>query len=193
MKTNFQNVSLLSLILIVSSGCLSSNPFKYKSRENLVLGKTLQSDIFQIVGKPNETQVQKIGSKTYTKLSYLHIKQAGGGFNPPMRVLSLEVVDGVLNGFNGMSSYKDEEIDVSRLNYDKIIEHRTKIDEIVGEFGFPTGQVIAPSTYGFVENVPAGNLVYTWQKMRAGAVKEAIILTVDPSTRIINSKRLIIN
>ena len=191
-KNNKINSSIILLSLLFLNGCLSSNSFKYNSRESLVIGKTTQAELFQIVGKPNETQTQKIGSKTFSNLSYTHIKQAGGGFTPPMRTLNLEVADGVLNGFNGLSTYKGEEVDVAKLGYDKIIEHKTKIDDVISDFGFPSGQVITPSTYGFAENVAPGNLVFTWQQWRNGEIKGAIYLVVNPSTKTIISKKMII-
>lgn len=188
MKKQSLNIFKLLLILTLFTGCLSSNSFKYKSREALVLGKTTQSELFQIVGQPNETETQKIGSKTYTKLSYLHIGRGPG--NPP-RVLTLEVVDGVLNGFNGSSAYKNEEINVARLAYDKIVEHQTKVDDVINEFGFPSGQVMAPSTFGFADKVASGNQVFTWQQWLNGQIKGAIFLVVDPSTKTIISKNMI--
>lgn len=188
MKKQSLNIFKLLLILTLFTGCLSSNSFKYKSREALVLGKTTQSELFQIVGQPNETETQKIGSKTYTKLSYLHIGRGPG--NPP-RALTLEVVDGVLNGFNGSSAYKNEEINVARLAYDKIVEHQTKVDDVINEFGFPSSQVMAPSTFGFADKVASGNQVFTWQQWLNGQIKGAIFLVVDPSTKTIISKNMI--
>ena len=63
-KNNKINSSIILLSLLFLNGCLSSNSFKYNSRESLVIGKTTQAELFQIVGKHNETQTQKIGSKS---------------------------------------------------------------------------------------------------------------------------------
>ena len=56
---------LIGAVLLIA-GCVSNNQFKYNSREKLIVGKTTQAQVFEIVGKPDSTEIKKVGSNNYT-------------------------------------------------------------------------------------------------------------------------------
>ena len=143
MKVLMLCVSLVAIAAFLSSCGSVGTSFDHGNLTHLTIEKTTRQEAVTLIGEPRETNRILDEDGDFELLSYLYGKGAFGG--PKVRSLSIELKDGVLNGYTYVSTFAEDSISYDFGAFESLEIGSSTKEDALKALGKPTGQGLCPS------------------------------------------------
>jgi hypothetical protein len=137
-------VCLTAALVAVGAGCTGGKEFTRPTADSVELGKTTMTQIRDRVGKPRrELNTVKEGVQTKT-LTYAFSEATPFVEKVPTRAMSFHFWDGVLVGYDFLSSFDEDKTNFDDSRVSEIKKGETTEAQVVALFGPRGGKYIYP-------------------------------------------------
>lgn len=171
---NVATAAAITALLLACGGCTVGTEFTRPSPASLALGKTTRAEISDRLGKPYREATNIQEGKVIKTLVYSHATAAPYVENVKTRAMAFHFYEGVLVGYDFLSSYDEDKTDFDESRVEQIKKGETGETQVVELFGLPGGRYIYPMTKERGQTA----LVYQYLRMdrtglRGGAVTQS--------------------
>lgn len=163
--------ALVTVATIALTGCAGSN-FVRPAEGELVIGKSLRSDVTKKMGDPWQTGELMKNEQMLKVAKYAYASTGGESAHPgvtPARSLVFAFFNDNLVSQEFVSSFKEDSTDFDSKKVSSIVKGRTTKQDVVAMLGKPPGEAIYPVIKG--ANDRAYTYTYTQAKGNAFNMK----------------------
>jgi hypothetical protein len=145
-------VCFTAALVAVGAGCTGGKEFTRPTADSVELGKTTMTQIRDRVGKPRR-ELNTVKECVQTKtLTYAYSEATPFGETVPARAMSFHFWDGVLVGYDFLSSFDEDKTNFDDARVSEIKKGETTEAQVVALFGPPGGQVHLPYGQGTTQD-----------------------------------------
>jgi hypothetical protein len=183
MKLQGKMILLVACSFGLFCSCASLGPDFHPNPSALKLGQLKNSEYIQLFGEPNEKQNKTTIDGKYEIVNYEYIKNSLGMVSS--RVLILEFKNGILNGYEFVSSFDEDKTKVNFQSADRLRAGINKLSQsdVIAALGEPNGKALCPSTLSdYKDRCAKGAEIWGWfmtEKLRYGFSHSVDVKSTD--------------
>ena len=154
-------VAVLCLLGLLLGGCASPPPLHRPAPGSLILGKTQIGTVIDQFGTPSRRKTLTVRQRSINSLAYSYLDpgaQAHAKRAESLRGLYLYFEQGILAGYNYLSSFAEDHTDFDQNLADRLVEGRSRKDQVIALLGEPSGE----SAYPLAKLKGQTDLVYAY-------------------------------
>ncbi len=187
MPQKYTRLLLLLLLILPFNACASfGTEFRHDRVRHLHLGDNL-ADYRTRFGAPVNTETETREGSHYERLRFAYA-QANAAESPSVRVLDLELVNGILNGFNYVSGFDEDR--TFTQSTDELPEVGSLRADTLATLGEPSGRVHCPTTLLELRDHCGGALeLWTWNRLEPTRGDQLLSTRIDVA---FDAERLVI-
>jgi len=175
------------LLIVLLGACASNTPLQRPQPGSLVLGSTSYQETRARFGATSRTKNLQIRGRRIQSVSYTYSDPQTPAYKVPtaetVRGLYLYFHQGVLVGYNYISSFPSDHTDFDQSMISGLVEGKSREAEVIARFGAPSGE----SMYPLTRHRGLRHLVYSYVQFIADPFghgdysSKTLVITVDRS------------
>jgi outer membrane protein assembly factor BamE (lipoprotein component of BamABCDE complex) len=191
MRKNVLYLSVL-IVMLLNFGCASSGKqFNFAKRSELVIGKTSKSEAENLLGEPIKSSIINNDDGNFQLLNYVYAYATLSG--AAARALTLEFIDGVLNGKIYNSGFQEDSTAFRIDTLSQVVRGATRKSEITSLLGEPSGVVHCPTSFTDIkEKCKNATEVWLWnytkksEGLDVGTIKSKTVKIIFDKNNIVS-------
>lgn len=151
---------ILALALI---GCASSKvQFNHNNRSNLVIGKTSEKEVLQLMGgEPGSVSMVADEKGSRDTIGYFNYERDNSG-NFSVRSINLEFRNNLLNAYRYTSTFTEDAIDSEFRGLSEITKDVSNKFDVLRALGEPSGKAFCPTVFAGEHQIHCSNGTELW-------------------------------
>ena len=164
MMMNIRNIALFLLVIIITGCGTIGTYFQYENVAKLEIGETKKSEYKILFGEPQGKSLVINENGKYEKMEYFFAVPNAKGVFFKRRTLCLEFKNGILNGYDYISSFEKEYTETDPNKLEGIRIFKTTKEEVLELLGATTGKALCPTTlYSIDDKHQETGEIWAWR------------------------------